>query len=268
MARYVVGDIQGCFAEFSALLTRVKFDPQHDLLFSVGDIVNRGPASLEVLRWMYANKDAVHMVLGNHDLHLLMVASGYTSPRRKDTLHTILQAPDKDLLLEWLRHQPLFSVFDDFCLVHAGVWPGWHLDEVIALAREAEAVLQSANYGDFFRVMYGDKPDMWSLSLQGADRWRFIINSMTRMRALYADKKLDFAFKGLPSDLPPALCPWYTFPQQPDIPRILCGHWSATDLCLSDQVWSVDTGCVWGNRLTFVDCDSGEIFQQPAIVSH
>ena len=264
MARYAIGDIQGCFAQFQALLNKVKFDPSRDQLFSVGDIVNRGPDSLAVLRWMYQHRDAVHMVLGNHDLHLLAVSVGCAKKKSRDTIEAILHAKDREVLLKWLRQQPLFSVFEGFCLVHAGIWPGWHLDEVQALANEAETALQAENYRDFFQGLYGDEPKIWSTQLQGIDRLRFIINSMTRMRGLNVDKSLNFHYKGSPEAMPQGVYAWYQFAQQPDIPRIICGHWSALSLYLTPQVWALDTGCVWGKQLTMINCDTSKIFQYPA----
>jgi bis(5'-nucleosyl)-tetraphosphatase (symmetrical) len=264
MARYAVGDIQGCFVEFQLLLEKIHFDPRHDQLFSVGDIVNRGPESLAVLRWMYQHRHAIHMVLGNHDLHLLAVAAGSAKQKSGDTLEQILIADDRYTLLTWLRHQPLFSVFDGFCLVHAGVWPGWHLDEVKAFTQEVERALQGSDYQAFFQTLYGDEPKAWSSTLQGADRLRFIVNSMTRMRALYPDKSLDFLYTGTLTAMPQPLQPWFAFAQQPDIPRIISGHWSALSLYLTPQVWCLDTACVWGRQLTMVNCDTGEVFQQPA----
>lgn len=265
MARYAIGDIQGCYAELSTLLTKIRFDPAHDQLFSVGDIVNRGPDSLSVLRWMYQHRDSVHMVLGNHDLHLLALGFGHAKKKSRDTVDAVLQAKDSQILLEWLRYQPLFSVFEGFCLVHAGVWPGWNINEACVLAQEAETALQS-NPQDFFQQLYGNEPNSWSSHLEGAARLRFIVNSMTRMRTLDQNRSLDFSYKSTLDAMPAHLSAWYQFPRPADAPRIICGHWSALSLQLMPDVWALDTGCVWGGSLTMVNCDTGEIFQQPAII--
>lgn len=264
MARFAIGDIQGCFSEFQALLAQANFDPACDELFSVGDIVNRGPQSLEVLRWMYMHRDAVHLVLGNHDLHLLAVSTGYENKKSRDTLDDILTAPDREMLLAWLRNQPLFLREDTFCLVHAGVWPGWHLDEVQRLALEATTLLQADNGQAFFKQLYGNRPTLWSNDLADNDRLRFIVNSLTRMRALYQDRSLDFAYKRGLDDIPSELQPWFAFPLSPDMPRVICGHWSALGLYMKENVWALDTGCVWGGQLTIVNCDTGEVFQEPS----
>lgn len=264
MARFAIGDIQGCFSELMALLAQVNFDPSCDELFSVGDIVNRGPQSLEVLRWMYTHRDAVHLVLGNHDLHLLAVSKGYENKKSRDTLDDILHAPDREILLDWLRNQPLFLREDTFCLVHAGVWPGWRLDEVQRLAQEVSTLLQADSGQAFFKQLYGNRPVLWSTDLTDNDRLRFIVNSLTRMRVLYQDQSLDFDYKRRLDDMPSELQPWFAFPLSSDIPRVIFGHWSALGLKMTEQIWALDTGCVWGGQLTMVNCDTGEIFQEPS----
>lgn len=262
MARFAIGDIQGCFSELKALLAQVNFDPVRDELFSVGDIVNRGPQSLEVLRWMYTHRDVVHLVLGNHDLHLLAVALGYTTKKSKDTFDDILEASDKNILLTWLRHQPLLLCTDTFCLVHAGIWPGWSFEKVQDLAKKAEQMLQENEGKAFFSQLYGDRPLLWNDALKEPDRLRFIVNSLTRMRALYQDQSLDFSFKRGLDEMPAGLNPWYIFPHASDVPRIICGHWSALGLKVKEKVALLDSGCVWGDYLTLLNCDTGEIFQE------
>lgn len=264
MARFAIGDIQGCFSEFQALLNQANFNPAHDQLFSVGDIVNRGPQSLEVLRWMYTHRAAVHLVLGNHDLHLLAVALGYAQRKSRDTLEDILIAADRKILLDWLRSQPLFLQADTFCIVHAGLWPGWHLDEAQSLAQEATDLLRSDEGQTFFQHLYGNRPEQWSEALAADDRLRFVVNSLTRMRALYQDQSLNFSYKKGLDTMPTDLQPWFAFPRPSDTPRIICGHWSALGLYMKKEVWALDTGCVWGGQLTMVNCDTGEIFQEPS----
>ena len=258
MARYGVGDIQGCCDELKALLERCRFSADRDELWLVGDLVNRGPQSLETLRLVRALGANATVVLGNHDLHLLALAFG---SRRKhkdgDTLAAVLEAPDRDQLLEWLLGRPL-AVFDeprgDF-LVHAGLAPEWTPRAAAKLAREVEAVLRDDPRA-LFDAMYGNKPEKWSESLRGMDRLRFVINAFTRMRYCRRDGTVDLKMKGKPGEQPADFLPWFDVPErQSRGVRVVCGHWSTLGFKRRPDLLALDTGCVWGGSLTAVNLD-------------
>lgn len=261
MATYAIGDIQGCDDEFQALLERLEFDPGRDRLWLVGDLVNRGPRSLAVLRRVKAMETAAVVVLGNHDLHLLAVTSTPAERLKpKDTLGEILSAPDRDELLDWLRHRPLLH--HDAALgrtmVHAGLAPQWDLTTAQACAAELEAAIRDPQARvELFAGMYGDRPDCWSDALRGIERLRFITNCLTRLRYCRADGRLDLGFKGPIEDAPTGLVPWFRVPgrRSRDL-RIVCGHWSALGYYEGDGVLSIDTGCVWGRKLCAVRLDA------------
>lgn len=259
MARYAIGDIQGCCDELKALLARCDFSADRDELWFVGDLVNRGPQSLETLRFVRALGSNATVVLGNHDLHLLALAFGSKRKRKDgDTLDAVLDAPDRDQLLEWLLGRPL-AVFDeprgDF-LVHAGLVPGWSPRQAAKLAREVEAVLRE-DARALFDAMYGNKPHEWSDSLRGMDRLRFVINVFTRMRYCTPDGAVDLKVKDAPGEQPGDLVPWFDAPgRQSAQVRVVCGHWSTLGLLRRKDVLALDTGCVWGGSLTAVDLDS------------
>jgi bis(5'-nucleosyl)-tetraphosphatase (symmetrical) len=265
MARYAVGDVQGCCDELKALLKRCNFSADRDELWFVGDLVNRGPKSLETLRFVRSLGANATVVLGNHDLHLLALAFG---SRRKhkdgDTLEEILEAPDRDQLLEWLLGRPL-AVFDeprgDF-LVHAGLVPEWTPRAAARLAREVEAVLRQ-DARTLFDAMYGNKPDKWSEQLRGMDRLRFVINVFTRMRFCRPDGTVDLKLKGAPGTQPEDFFPWFDAPERASRQvRVICGHWSTLGLICRRDLLALDTGCVWGGSLTAVNLDAeGESFQ-------
>ena len=262
MAIYAVGDIQGCFAAFLRLLEKIRFNPRSDRLWLVGDIVNRGPDSLAMLRWAYENRRRVTMVLGNHDIHLLMVQAGLSHPHGTDTLDEILSAPDADKLCEWLRLRPLFHLENDWAMVHAGLLPQWTIADATRLAGEVEAVFASPDYRDFFRVMYGNEPAKWSEDLRGESRRRVIVNAMTRMRICKADGEMKFSFHGEPQNIPPNYYPWFDAPQRRSADTaILFGHWSALGLMMRDNVIALDSGCVWGRSLTAVRLEDRAVFQ-------
>ena len=258
MAVFAVGDLQGCYDELMQLLERIRFDPAEDHLWFTGDLVNRGPKSLETLRYVRdLGKHAV-CVLGNHDLHLLAVASGMAQLRSSDTLDAVLAAPDRDELLHWLRHLPLLhhDAALGYTLVHAGLPPQWDLDTAQACARELEAVLRGDDYAGFFKQMYGNEPRRWSAGLTGVERLRFIVNCYTRMRYCDADGALDLKAKGAPGSQPAGLMPWYETPgrRNRDL-HILFGHWSTVGEIRDRKVHALDTGCVWGGRLTALRLD-------------
>jgi bis(5'-nucleosyl)-tetraphosphatase (symmetrical) len=260
MPTYAIGDIQGCCDELEILLERIEFEPGRDRLWLVGDLVNRGPRSLDVLRLVRRLGSAVTTVLGNHDLHLLAVA--LTPGERlkpKDTLGEIFAAPDRDELLDWLRRQPILHHDSalNYTMIHAGLAPDWDFEQARACAAELEAALRDADAArELFAHMYGDQPDRWSDDLKGMERLRFITNCFTRLRFVRRDGRLALKHKGTIADAPPELVPWFRAPERRtrDL-RIVCGHWSALGYYEGDGVLSIDTGCVWGSSLCAVRLD-------------
>ncbi len=262
MATYAIGDIQGCYHAFQALLERVGFDKSSDQLWLVGDLINRGSGSLEVLRWCYQHQDNITTVLGNHDLHAIVVAHGIRKPHRGDTIQAILDAPDAEALLTWLRHQPLLEANEDYVMVHAGLLPEWRVDQALAYAKEVEQALQGENYVEFLVNMYGNTPAQWDEGLIGYDRLRMITNVMTRMRVCHPSGALDFDFKGELADVPKGLLPWFDMPDRASSNQaIIFGHWSALGLHQRDNVYALDTGCLWGGKLTAMCLESKAITQ-------
>ena len=258
MATYAVGDLQGCGEEFQALLAALSFDPSRDRLWLVGDLVNRGPQSLEILRTVRALGDAAVTVLGNHDLHLLAVAHTERRSKSQDTLDAVLAAPDREELLHWLRHRPLLhhDAQLGYALVHAGLAPQWDLQQAAACAREVEDTLRSDRYRQFLENMYGDEPRRWSEQLSGWPRLRFIVNCLTRLRLCTLDGAIDARHKGTLAAAPAGLVPWFKVPgRRSQSLRIVCGHWSALGYYDGDGVLSIDTGCVWGGTLCAVRLD-------------
>lgn len=257
MAWYAVGDIQGCLEPLKRLLDAVSFDPARDRLLAVGDLVNRGPASLETLRWLRALGPAFDSVLGNHDLHLLAIAAGTRAPHPKDTLDAILRAPDRDELLHWLRQRPLLLKAREFTLVHAGIPPQWSLADASVHAAEVEAVLRSAP-DRLFSELYGDRPD-WQPSLLGPPRWRAIVNAFTRMRFCTPAGELDLRNKSGPERAPPGMLPWYAHPKRrTQADPIVFGHWAALDGAdCGPNLFPLDTGCGWGRRLRLLHLETG-----------
>ncbi|MBC7416007.1 MAG: symmetrical bis(5'-nucleosyl)-tetraphosphatase [Herminiimonas sp.] len=264
MSTYAFGDLQGCHARLDALLELIgQNDPdagQADYLF-VGDIVNRGPQSLATLRQIRALGDRARMVLGNHDLHLLAAAHGIRKPGRNDTLQPILEAPDCDALLDWLRHQPLALWRENHLIVHAGVLPAWTAEQALALAGEVEAALRGPDWIDFLRHMYGNQPARWDDGLQGHDRLRCIVNAFTRMRLCAADGSMVFdnADGGVLES--PGVA-WFDVPgrRAADVP-IVYGHWSARGLEVRDNLIGLDSGCIWGGQLSALRLADRALFQ-------
>lgn len=262
MAIYALGDIQGCYDELCTALDAVAFDPGRDRLWFVGDLVNRGPKSLEVLRFVHGLGDAAISVLGNHDLHLLAIASGNESQAGKDNLTSILEAPDRDELLHWLRQRPLMH-YDpklDFALLHAGLPPQWTIAMAGMHAHEVEQVLRGDGYAEFFHHMYGNKPKRWSEALEGMDRLRFITNCFTRLRFCTPKGKLRLKEKGPPgTQKDPKAMPWFDVPGRASRgTRIVFGHWSTLGYVARNNVWAIDTGCLWGGSLTLLRIDTPE----------
>ena len=262
MATYAIGDIQGCYHAFMALLLRLAFNPKQDKLWLVGDLINRGSGSLEVLRWCYQHQNSIKTVLGNHDLHALAVAHGLKLAHRGDTLQTILDASDAPELLAWLRHQPLMISENGYVMVHAGLLPQWSVTQALCLASEVECALQADSYLDFFANMYGNSPNNWHDNLTGIDRLRVITNAMTRMRICTASGEMEFAFKGELPDVPSGYLPWFDVPaRQSSDSTIICGHWSALGLQNRENIIALDTGCLWGGQLTAFCLETKQITQ-------
>jgi len=263
MATFAVGDIQGCFNSFERLLAKCSFNPARDRLWLVGDMVNRGPKSLETLRFIKTLGNSALTVLGNHDLYLLMVAEGGAKSRGKDdTLQPILDAPDCAELLDWLRHQPLCHIEDSYCMVHAGLLPQWTTRKARKLAREVESTLQGKKYREFVANMWGSKPDCWTDDLDGWPRLRVIVNAMTRMRFCSAQGVMDFQAKGETCNAPPGFMPWFDVPGRRSAGEVLVtGHWSALGLRVSDNLLALDSGCLWGGHLSAVRLEDRRIFQ-------
>lgn len=262
MAIYAVGDIQGCYDELGRMLERIAFDPVADRLWLVGDLVNRGPGSLEVLRLVKSLGDSAVTVLGNHDLHLLAVAVGAAELSRSDTLDAVLDAPDRDELLDWLRHQRLLYVEGDHVLVHAGLLPGWSVSRAAQLAHEVETALRGDDYATFLGRMYGNNPHGWDASLSGYKRLRVITNALTRMRVCTPAGDMEFKFKGETQNIPEGYLPWFDVPGRSSrAATVIFGHWSALGLILRDDVIALDTGCLWGGPLTAIRLADRELFQ-------
>ena len=262
MAIYAVGDLQGCLAPLKRLLDNVNFDATADRLWFVGDLVNRGPDSLATLRLVKSLGDRAEVVLGNHDLHLLTVAAGFVKAHRGDTLNDILQAPDRDELLTWLRHRPLLHRASGFTMIHAGLLPDWSIAQAQALAREVEAALRGPDYLEFLANMYGNSPDRWRDDLSGWDRMRVITNAFTRLRICTPAGTMEFTHKGELADIPSGFMPWYQVPGRNSADEtIICGHWSALGLRLESNLLALDTGCLWGRCLSAVRLEDRTLFQ-------
>ncbi|PVY76456.1 bis(5'nucleosyl)-tetraphosphatase ApaH [Tamilnaduibacter salinus] len=265
MTDYAVGDIHGCLPALERMLDRVGFSPSRDCLWSVGDLINRGPDSLGTLRYFERLGNATKVVLGNHDLHLLAAVFGGHGVRSKDTIGPILEAEDADRLVGWLRHQRVmeYDANRDLAMVHAGLPHVWSVDAAQRYARELEAVIQGPEAEAFFREMYGNEPGRWDDGLAGVARWRLITNYFTRMRFIAADGTLDLATKETGTDGPAGYAPWFQY-ERPDQTRVVFGHWAALNGATnSDRYIGLDTGCVWGGRLSLMNLDTGERLYEP-----
>jgi bis(5'-nucleosyl)-tetraphosphatase (symmetrical) len=263
VSRHAVGDVQGCYDELRALLERIGFSADRDRLWFVGDLVNRGPKSLEVLRLVRSLGDNAVVVLGNHDLHLLAVATGGRRARPSDTLETILSASDREKLLEWLASRPLAHFEGGDLMVHAGVVPQWTVEATLALASEVQSALAQEPQR-IFDNMYGDQPDHWSPDLAGTDRLRFVINVLTRMRVCTREGRINLEIKGKPPAEGSPWLPWFDVKRLTGAARVICGHWSALGLLVRRDVVALDTGCVWGGALTAFDLDCGTTVSVPS----
>lgn len=263
---YLVGDLQGCCKPLERLLQTIDFSPSRDQLYVLGDLVNRGPDSLGVLQRLRSLEGAATCLLGNHDLHLLAVAHGVRKPHRSDTLDPILNAADRDDWLDWLRQQNLAVHAHGWLMVHAGVVPQWDAAQTVALAWEVEAMLRSPDVGAFLTTMYGNEPARWDERLQGVDRWRCVVNSLTRLRFCAADGTMEFATKEGAGGAPEGYMPWFEVPgRRTQGTPVAFGHWSTLGLINRDDLLALDTGCIWGGHLTAVRVDGAtrEVIQIP-----
>lgn len=268
MALYAIGDIQGCYDELQQLLQKLHFDPRQDQLWFTGDLVNRGPQSLAVLRLVKQLGASAVTVLGNHDLHLLAVAHGASNLKKHDTFQDVLQAPDRDVLLQWLSMQPLMQWHEelDIAMVHAGLAPQWTLENAKRYAQEVEQVLRSEKCTDFFHHMYGNEPKQWRNDLSGWERLRFITNTFTRLRYCDAQGVQALDPKGPPGTQPEPYLPWYEVPGRASVDHtIVFGHWAALGLQNRDNIIALDSGCAWGGALSAVrlDTDKREFISVP-----
>lgn len=265
MATYAIGDIQGCYKTFLALLEKIRFDRQKDNLWLTGDLINRGPESLAVLRWVYEFERAI-VVLGNHDLHLLAVQAGTAPIKPSDTITDILNAPDVDKLCHWLMQKALLHYDEEHntILSHAGIYPAWDRATAQQCAAEVEQVLKSKHYKDFFANMYGNQPAVWSNHLQGWDRLRFITNVFTRMRLVSPEGELELTKKDATKKVNDYY-PWFNLPRKARNTKIIFGHWAALECNTGDEpnVFAIDSGCFWGNSLTALRLDDWQRFQVP-----
>jgi bis(5'-nucleosyl)-tetraphosphatase (symmetrical) len=265
MAHYAIGDLQGCHAEFCTMLDLLAFSPREDRLWLVGDLVNRGPQSLAVLREVIALGPAAVTVLGNHDFHLLTIAAGFRKPHRGDTLDEILAAPDRDALVDWLARRPLVVAEADLLMVHAGLLPAWTAADALTLAGEVEAVLGSGRRREFLGVLYGDEPRQWRNDLAGDLRLRAIVNAFTRLRYCTADGTMEFREKRGPAHTPDGYRAWFAHPERKSAgTTVICGHWSTLDLMLAPNVLMLDSGCLWGGALTALRLPDRRVFQVPS----
>jgi bis(5'-nucleosyl)-tetraphosphatase (symmetrical) len=262
VATYAIGDVQGCRDALDALLGEIGFSAGRDTLWFVGDLVNRGSHSGDVLRFVRSLGDRAVVVHGNHDLHLLAFAAGHASARADDTFDDVLAAPDRDELLDWLRARPMLHVEGGYAMVHAGLLPAWTVGQARELAAEVEAALRAPTYRDFFAQLYGSRPEAWHDDLDGADRLRVIVNAMTRMRFCTSAGAMDFRVKGEVEKALPGYMPWFEVPGRASRGTpIVCGHWSALGLRITPDLLALDTGCVWGGHLTAVRLEDRRVYQ-------
>lgn len=274
MSIYLVGDIQGCYSELIALLKQVSFNREVDQLYIAGDLVARGPDSLATLRFIKSLNDSAKIVLGNHDLHLLAVYAGIKKVKKQDHLNSLLNAEDVEELMNWLAQQPLLQKIgnDNAYMSHAGISPQWTLTEAIEQANFAHQRLSSNNRSMWLSSMYGEKPNNWQEAKSEIEKFRYTINAFTRMRYCYMNKNLEFECKSSPDTLIPStqqsstrLLPWYELSATINEVPWVFGHWAALmGECSHQNIYPLDTGCVWGNHLTLLRWHDKKIFTEPA----
>lgn len=263
MALYLIGDIQSCYTPFKQLLQKIDFSPSRDELILLGDMINRGTQTLETVEAILQLDDAVKCLLGNHDIHFLSVAYGLRSPRPHDTLNPLLQSAKKDFYINWFRQQHLALDIQGWLMVHAGVLPQWSKENTLAYAKEIEEIIRGPDVKAFLQDIFGDQPDHWTDDLQGMDRLRIIVNTLTRIRFCYADSRLDMNYKRGLLEAPKELIPWFKLPHRltANIP-IAFGHWSTLEeIQPSPNLLALDTGCLWGGKLSAAQIDNGKIVQ-------
>jgi bis(5'-nucleosyl)-tetraphosphatase (symmetrical) len=261
MTTYAIGDVQGCSTQLNQLIDRINFDPTADRLWFVGDLVNRGPKSLEVLRYIKQLGPAARIVLGNHDLFLLAVAADIVALRPKDTIQDVLAAEDRAELMDWLRRQPLHYRERSFFMVHAGLLPQWTLDEAVKLAKEVEAVLSGPNYRTVLEALYRGRSPRWDPALTGDERLASIVRIFTKLRTCTPAGDLS-GFSGPPEEAPSGYLPWFRIPNRRHVDAtVICGHWAALGLRIENNLLAIDSGCVWGRRLTAVRLEDRAVFQ-------
>ncbi len=267
MSTYVVGDIQGCDDELSELLALIRFDPATDLVYFVGDLVNRGPKSVEVLRRVKSLSDqgTANSVLGNHDFFLIMALEGFSELHDGDTLDQVLREPDSRELVDWLRHRPLLIELDETVIVHAGLLPAWTIADARVLAHEIEQELRGPNYRQFLQTLFGNEPRIWHDNLSGVPRHRAIVNAFARLRFCTAFSEIEFKEKREASFAPKGFSPWFSLPgRRSSGTHVTSGHWSSEGLRLLPTVSLLDSGCLWGGALTAVRLQDRAVFQVPS----
>lgn len=266
MATYAIGDIHGCFKTLQKLLRKIDFDRRRDRLWLVGDLVNRGPRSLDVLRWAVEQGDRLVAVLGNHDLHLLARAAGVSFPKRRDSLEEVLAVPDRDDLLGWLRTRPLLHREGGFALVHAGLFPEWTLSQAAELARETEAALRDGFAPGLLAGFERKADERWDDTLLDGDRARVALAGFARLRTLQSDGRMCGSFSGPPKEAPDGCRSWFDMPERRSRGEtIIFGHWAALGLWLREGVAGLDSGCAWGRELTALRLEDGKLFQQKTV---
>jgi bis(5'-nucleosyl)-tetraphosphatase (symmetrical) len=265
VARYAIGDIQGCFASLQRLLALIDFQPSRDHLWLTGDLVNRGPRSLDVLRWAQEHESQITVVIGNHDLHFLARVAGAAGEKKRDTLDELLAAKDRDRLVDWLRKRPLAHLEGTHLLIHAGIHPKWTASDTRDRAAEIERELSGPSWRAFLSQLHG-APPRWDPRLGGGDRWRAILAYLVRARMLKADGRVDPDYDGAPSAAPAGLVPWFQFPGRAWATHTaVFGHWAALGLDIGPRHLALDTGCVWGKSLTAIRLDDRSVFQIKAV---
>lgn len=271
MSNYVIGDLQGCYEEFKELLNKISFDPEKDRLWLCGDLINRGPDSLCCLSFLYSIKESCHIVLGNHDLHLLAVAHGSRDLGKKDTFSDILESPDLDILLDWVKELPFHYIKEvktdqgniEFIMTHAGIPPMWNKADLIKNSNELSQALKGEESRRFLKNMYGNKPNLLTDCRNKEERLRLNVNYLTRMRYIYPNGALDLKYKGVVKEAPKNLMPWFNL--NPKIidrnTHLLFGHWAALNgITGVPKITALDTGCVWGNKLTAMRLEDYRVF--------